>query len=187
MERFESFVNWYNEKLVGIWTRIFKNLAELALIIIVLMITVYIVLRKFTEIRIYFVEEWSAFLVVLIAYFSIAYTLRMKGHIVVDILVRHFSEMTRRVLELLTGLIAVAVASYLVQRSIAFFLYNWESGIVTQNVNPSPFWIPTLFVPLGLILFTLGLLGYTMQRLVELIHFTQEKAASPSISEESVE
>ena len=175
MERFESFVGWYNDKLVGIWTLTFKNIAELALVFTVLMITVYVILRRFTEIRIYFVEEWSAFLVVLIAYFSITYALRHGSHIIVEMVVRRFSHKTRRILEFIMGLISVVVVSYLLLLSIKFFIYNWESGVMTQNVNPTPMWIPSLFVPFGLTLFALALLGYTMQRLVELVHIARGK------------
>ena len=178
MRRFEAFVTWFNGRLVTIWSHIYIVIAAIILPSIVLVMAPYVLLRKFTEVKIYFVEEWSAFLVALLVYFSITYALMMKAHIVVDIAVRHLSEGTRLVLELLTGLISTILVGFLLMLSISFFLYNWEENILSMSVTHSPMWIPTLFVPMGLALFVLGILGYSLQKVVELVHYVIDKKNS---------
>lgn len=175
MGLFERFVDWFNSKFIATWNRIYIGLAILALTWVVIVVTAYIILRKLTELRIYFVEEWSAFLLVLICYFSITHTLRMRGHIIVDMAVRYLSNMTRCILELITSLISLLLVVYFIQRGISFFWYNLDSHIVSESLVHTPMWIPALFVPVGLVLFALAILGYSLQKVVEIVHHSREE------------
>ncbi len=175
MKGFERFVNWFNNRLLRIVSGVFVGIAGVALLSVVLVIISYITLRRLTEFRIYFVEEWSAYAVVLIVYFSITYALMTDAHVAVDVVVRRLPRMMRQISQLLTGLLGMIVVGYLTERSWAFFWIQWESKATSVSLMHTPMWIPTLFVPLGLCLFGLGMLGYNLQKTVELVNDIKAK------------
>ncbi|MFC1955866.1 TRAP transporter small permease [Chloroflexota bacterium] len=178
MEKFEDFVKWLNEKLDRIASNILVGIAAVVLPIMVLVITIYVILRKFTEVRIYFVEEWTAFLIVLLVYFALGYTFRTKGHVTVDMVVRHLSETKRLVLELISGIVGMILISYFLQRSLSYVIYNLQSSVTSAGSTHTPMWIPSLFVPLGLTAFGLGLLGYSLQKSIEVMKHLRKRATT---------
>ncbi|MBI2869310.1 MAG: TRAP transporter small permease [Chloroflexi bacterium] len=184
MRRFESFVSWYNDRLIRWITDVLAGTASIALVAVTLMISSYIIIREMTPLKIYFVEEWTEMLTVLIGYFAFAYALRMKRHIIVDMLVRHFPEATRRVLELSTGILGLIAIAFTLQRAISFLQYNWVRHIVYQGVIRTPMWIPSLFIVIGLTVFVLAILGYNMQKIIEFTAFARKKKAAPLAAQE---
>ncbi|MBI2868409.1 MAG: TRAP transporter small permease [Chloroflexi bacterium] len=175
MRRFTVFANWFNDRVVGMLGRLLAVISLALLAAMVLIITVYVVLRKFTEIRIYFVEEWTGFFVVMITYFAATYALTTRGHIIVETVVQHFPPKARRLLELVVGVVGTFIISFMLQRSLSFFLYQIENNIRSWSVMRTPMWIPTIFVPIGLTVFLLGMIGFVMQKVVEVTNPAGEK------------
>jgi len=172
---YQRLVKWFNDRLVPDLARSFAWVAGGALIGSVGLITVYIVLRKLALYKVYFVEEWSAYLLVLITYFSLGYTLIKRKHISIDVVVSRLHELPRRVLRVVGGLSGLGVMIYCLKLSISFFIYNLESGVVSLSMIHTPMWIPTLFVPVGLVIFILAILRYSLQNLIELVDYLARK------------
>lgn len=92
--------------------------------------------------------ELTIFLFAWLVLFGMSYGVRVGAHIAVDLLVRHFTPATQR----LVGLLAVALCMLY---AAILFKGGWDTldlllliGIEAEDV-PIPLWIPTLILPLG--------------------------------------
>ncbi|GAH63367.1 unnamed protein product, partial [marine sediment metagenome] len=69
------------------------------LIIWVFLITAYVVGRKFFNFQWIFVEEFTGYMMVFVAYFSQAYVLRIGGHIKVNFVFKKLTNKIQSILE----------------------------------------------------------------------------------------
>jgi len=134
------------------------------------LITAYIIVRE-TPVpgNWRFVEEWSGYLLVLMVYFSLAYTLRTGGHISVDVVVRFLPRRVRNVLDVILSAMALAMSIFLMDRSFAWFRYGLARHLESNFPSHTPLWIPYLFIFIGLVPFGLALLLHLVRRVLILV------------------
>lgn len=111
-----------------------------------------------------FVEEWSGYLLVLLIFFALAYTLRTEGHINVNVLVRFLPRRARDAVETFTTALALAMLVYMLYRSVTWLQMIIERNIVSNFPTLTPMWIPALFVPIGLSLFGLAITLHLLRK-----------------------
>lgn len=116
-----------------------------------------------------FVSEWSAYLVVLVVFAGLAYTLRSDGHITVSLLVRHLPARIQAGVALAMAAISEVVLVYMLYRGILWMELAIKRGITSTSVLKTPMWIPNLFVVGGLALFALAVLLYILRTARDLL------------------
>lgn len=161
------------DRFVGIAANLLVGVASVVLMAIPLATTAYVILRQL-KFEIFFVEEWSGYLLVLLGWFAAAYTLRTGGHIDVAFVYRHLTPRLKNATLSVASLISVLIMVYLVKKSIDWFIYGLLMGGVSTFPSHTPMWIPYLFVPVGAIVFTLALSVLFIRRFVATIAGSSE-------------
>lgn len=162
------------DKVIGILSAILVAVAALYLVGMVLMMVAYIFIREVLVRPIMFVEEYSAYGVVIMTYFAAAYTLRSGGHINVNVVIRRLHHRAREGLLTFSGLFALLMLGYMLSRSISWFRYTLTYH-VRSEFTLTPMWIPTLSIPIGLGVFGLAIALWTVQRVISLVKGAEEE------------
>ena len=101
--------------------------------------------------------ETAGFCLAASTFLGLSYTLRRGGHIRVNLVIRNFSGLPRRIIELwCTGFAAVGVA-YFTYWAFDFVWFSYNADLISPGLMAIPFWIPRLGMALGLLLFTVAL------------------------------
>lgn len=138
------------------------------------MITLDIILRELRAAGIIgfnwqFVAEWSTYMVMLVVFWALAYTLRTDGHITVSLLVQRFPHRARNVLALLTATVSEVVLVYMLYRGIQWMELSIDRNIRSSvSIYKTPVWIPNLFIVIGLSLFALAILLHIVRLALEI-------------------
>lgn len=174
MNRVEGVLNKI-DWVIGILSNVLVAFAVLYLIGMVLVITGYIFLRELFLWQILFVEEYSAYGVVFTVYFAAAYTLRSEGHINVNILIRYLPHRVREGFLVFASLFALAMLTFMMMRSVAWYRYAYVRQIISEFPSNTPLWIPYLIIPIGLGVFGLAIVLFTVRRVIALIKGVPEE------------
>lgn len=144
------------EKLMYIISAVTVTPCIIILIIWVFLITAYVVGRKFFNFQWVFVEEFTGYMMVFVAYFSQAYVLRVGGHIKVNFVFKGLTNKIQSILELSTSFLAFTLICYLTWRSIHWFSYGFEHKLCSSTLH-IVLWPSYLTVTIGLSLFAFEL------------------------------
>ena len=150
------------DKVLNLWPAI----AAVCLIGTVFMVGSYIIGRQWLGTRWMFVEEFSAYLLVLFVYFPLAYTLKTGGHIRVSAVTRALPHKGRMVLDAVTSVMALAAIGYMLKLSIVnWLLPAWTQHTLSWQATHIPMWIPYIIIPLGLVPFGISMMVHIVRRL----------------------
>lgn len=105
-----------------------------------------------------FVEEFTRYWLIIIAFFSFPYALWKGRHINIDIVIRRFSNRIRVILAAITGLLALVIICYLIPKSLDWFWFGMEHEVRAMTPNNTLLWPIYLLIPFGLVVLSLGLL-----------------------------
>ena len=120
----------------------------------VFVIVAYIVSRLF-NLGWMFVEEFTGYWLVLVAYIPLAYALMTDTHIKIEIITGQLPDKPRSILLVCTDVIALVLSSYLLGRSIEWLIHGIEYGTRSSAALNIVLWPIYLLIPIGLTLFTL--------------------------------
>jgi len=140
-----------------------------ALVVWVFVFVVYVIGRQFFDMVWLFVEEYTGYWVVFLAYFSLAYALKSGAHIKSDLVTRRLPKRVSSILEIITGLLAIPLVVYLTWRSIGWLAYGVEREARAVSSLHTLMWPVYLFVTIGLALFALILLLKLGRNLIRLV------------------
>jgi len=115
------------------------------------------IISRFFNLGWLFVEEFTGYWLVLIAYVPLAYALMTDAHIRVEIVSSRLPEKARSILEVCTDTLALIIVAYLLGRSIEWLLHGIEYGTRASTASNIPLWPIYLLIPIGLTLFSLML------------------------------
>jgi len=118
----------------------------------VFVFTAYIISRFF-NLGWIFVEEFTGYWLVLIAYIPLAYALMTDAHIKVEIVTNRLTQKIRSISQVCTDVIALIFVFYLLGRSIEWLIHGIEYGSRSSTALNIPLWPIYLFIPVGLALF----------------------------------
>ncbi|MBA7530119.1 hypothetical protein ES705_22322 [subsurface metagenome] len=143
------------DKVTGIISIGLISPAAVALVAWVPVLTVCVIARAFFDVSWMFLEEFTAYLIVLFTFFALSYTLRTEGHIRIDAVTRMLPKGVRNILGLVTTLLSLVIVCYLMQKGIEWFWFGVEAGVHSLFPSNLLLWPVYLFIPIGLA--TLGL------------------------------
>lgn len=128
-----------------------------ALVAWVFVFVAYIISRLFGQGWL-FVEEYTGYWLVFLAYVPLAYTMVTQGHIKTDIVTSRLPGKARSILEVCTDGIALVIACCLLARSIGWVLRGVEIGSRSSTYFRTLLWPTYLPVSIGLALLILILM-----------------------------
>ncbi|MFH1734423.1 MAG: TRAP transporter small permease [bacterium] len=136
-----------------------RDVACVCILFLVFLISTNVIFR-YTGIAYWlFVEEWTGYLTVLIAYFMSADALMAGSHVTVNLVTKRISsERVRHILDVITSLVGLALVVYFLIKSTSFMIDAWESRQRSNFPSETLLWIPRSFVPVGLSVLSLALL-----------------------------
>jgi TRAP-type C4-dicarboxylate transport system permease small subunit len=126
MRRFWKTVEWIQDKL---------KMAGAACLIGMTLLTCADVVGRYFRHPIFGSVEVVGFMATLAVAMALPYTHKIKGHIGVEILWQVFSERTRRITDLCTGIISLALFGMVTWRMAVYAHTMKESGEVSMNLQ----------------------------------------------------
>ncbi len=133
-------------------------------IFMALIITVNVILRFCFNKPLLFVEELSGYLLVAIAYLSMAYLVRHEQHIRVDVLIGRLSNRKRNLALGVGGVATLAVLFIFAYFAFGYFYYNLQEDISSMSRIETPMCWPTLLPVVGVFIFILEVAVYTIRK-----------------------
>jgi TRAP-type C4-dicarboxylate transport system permease small subunit len=144
--------------IISLFSTVGMYVAGFGILIMAVLITTEIVGRHLFGFSILVVDEWSGYLLVMVTFLGLAYTMKTNGFLQIEFLLNRLSPKQRRIFH--TFLISVAFFySILIDHKL--ITYTWSSyatGLVSVSISQTPLFIPQLFMPLGMTLLALELL-----------------------------
>ena len=121
-------------------------------------ITVAVLFRYILNAPILFIDEYSGYILVCIAYMGLGYAARIKAHIVVDYVTSHLPVKVLPWVGLFQYTLALIMIGIMVWQGFDLWLTSIVEHQLSRTVMATPLWIPRLFVWVGLTVFALEVL-----------------------------
>jgi TRAP-type C4-dicarboxylate transport system permease small subunit len=122
------------------------------------LITIEITGRYLFGFSLLVVDEWSGYLLVMVTFLGLAYTMKTKGFLQIDFLVNRLSQRRRHLFNIFLVLIALIYSLVIGWKLIIYTWLNYSTGAVSVSISQTPLYIPQLFMPLGILLLVLELI-----------------------------
>ena len=137
-----------------------------------ILITIEILGRYFFGFSLLIVDEWSGYLLVMVTFLGLAYTMQTRGFLQIEFLLNRLSYRKRHLFNLFLILLALVYSFIIGWKLVLYTWSNYSAGIVSVSISQTPLYIPQLFMPLGMALLILQLISEAIRsilRLMELI------------------
>ncbi len=125
------------------------------IIIMTLLITVEVFIRKSFGISTRVAHDFSGYLLVAVAFWTAADLVRRRSHIRITILTDHLKQKIRFVLSKANYVIVSAFILLLFWAATDLVITNYRTGMLTMGMYQIPIFIPQLAIPIGLFLLLL--------------------------------
>lgn len=135
------------------------------MVLIVILISVEILARTLFGVSTLIADEYSAYFFVAVVLLGLAFALKDGAHIRITLIQTRLSERGRRVLDLVSILFAMVLASYALFHSVEMVYDTWSLEMTADSISETPIWIPQVVIPVGLLLFILQLAANFIRRL----------------------
>lgn len=146
--------------------RIARGAAAIAALILILMIghiLLEIILRSFFDTSTFVLDEFVGYAVASMTFLTLAYALNEGALIRVNLLIGNLQGAPRRWLEIGTSSLVLVLFSYILYFFFKTWKRDWDRNAVSGSIAEVPLWIPEGIVLIGLFLFVLQLLIYTIR------------------------
>jgi TRAP-type C4-dicarboxylate transport system permease small subunit len=133
------------------------------ILIMALIITLEVIGRYFLGFSLLVTDEWSGYLMVAVTFLGLAYTMRERGFLRMELLIKRLSPQKRNFLNIILILVAL---TYSVLIDYKLFLFAWSSytrGYSSISISQTPLYIPQIFMSLGMTLLVLELFREGLQ------------------------
>lgn len=137
--------------------------AAVLLIAMMVLITVEVILRKFFGTSTKIAHDFSAHLYVAIVFLGVAETLRSGKHLRVTVIMERFGRRFQSIIYKINVIIATTYILMLLWFSAEFAITSYQKGSMTGTIVEIPEFIPEMFIPIGLLFFTLQLVAHLIR------------------------
>jgi TRAP-type C4-dicarboxylate transport system permease small subunit len=97
-------------------------------------------------------DEFAGYCMAASSFLGLAWTLRCNEHIRMTLVVNAFKGQTRRALEFVCLVVAVAITGYFAWASVSMVWTSYTLNDVSQGLVPIKLWIPQSGMALGLVI-----------------------------------
>ena len=143
------------DRAVGMVSGAARGVASVAILLIAVGVTVNSFARYLFNKPFMFVDEYAQYLLVVIFYLGVGYTLRAGKHVSVAMLVNRLGQRSRAMLGLVVSVVSLAALSVMCYYSWTSFFSTHRAGIVSLTPMQTPLALPFLAVAVGMTIFAL--------------------------------
>lgn len=137
------------------------NIAALMIIAMTLLVSTNVVFRTLPGLKsLTFVEEYTGYLFVALAFLGFADTFVAGAHVRVSLVPSCLQGWKRSLYEVPLTIVALAVTAAIGWFGGEHFWNGWRDGELAQTVSQTPLWIPRLAVPVGCAILILALVSH---------------------------
>jgi len=140
-------------------------LASILLILLVILIMTEIIGRHFFDTSTMIADEYSGYLYLASIFLGLAYTFEKNAHIRINIITSKLSKKSNKYIDIFTSIITNTVLLFILYRTILFTYDSYEMEMLSENVSETPLYFTQLVMPLGIILFILTVLTFTIKKI----------------------
>lgn len=148
-------------------------------VVMVAMVTLGVIMRQGFNKPLLFVDEFGAYMFVVIVYMGLGHCARRDKHISVDLVVGRLPTRARDTLTLITLMLTLLLMGIYFKYNWSFFADMVREGRRASTFYAPPLWIPTLFLWLGVGLWGLETIVLIVKKIVAM-----RKAPTPGKSQE---
>ncbi len=146
----------------------FGIIAGIMMLIGVTLVIAEILVRALLDRTLYITEEYTAYLMVAITLFGLAYTMKEKGHIRMLFLHKFVKGKARIILDIYAFLVGVSVFAVITYSTTEFFWDSVVSGSRSMHISKTYLAIPQFVMPLGSLLLTLQFAAEIIRSFIKL-------------------
>ena len=163
-----SRIGRFLEKTIFPFSRFLHGIGQFILVLMVLVTVVDVFLRYVFSKPIVGSYELTEFMMAILVFGSVGYTMAVKGHVCVDLVTNRLPERFQSILECLTSLLAFLLFGLDTWRNVLHAGLAWKRNDVSGElyIPVSPF---ILFVALGIAVLSLILLVQFFQSLAKAV------------------
>jgi TRAP-type C4-dicarboxylate transport system permease small subunit len=139
--------------------------SALAVAVMAALVTVEVLARSFASVSTLVADEMAGYLLVVLAFFGLAETLRAGAFIRVEFVDRWLGADARRRLEAVLFVVALAYTVLLAWEFWRLTMQSFRFGSTSLQVSRTPLWIPQACMAVGASILALQLVVETLRRL----------------------
>jgi len=143
--------------VISFLTKLGMYLSGTAIFLMSLFITFEVVARRFLGFSTLVADEWSGYLLVFITFFGLAYTMKTKGFLQVEFVIKRLSGWRYQALHLILLTLAVFYCLVIQYEIVIHTWSTYVNDIVSISISQTPLYIPQLCMPIGMMIFILEL------------------------------
>ncbi|HAS88843.1 MAG TPA: TRAP transporter small permease [Desulfovibrio sp.] len=139
-------------------------LSAAGMLFIVALVVIEIFLRAVLNTSTLVSSEYGGYALVYLILTGLAYTMKEDGLIRINLLTSHFSENSKRIADIISGLIGATITAFALNYTIQMVYETWDLEMTADTIAETPLWIPQLAIPVGLALLLLQIIAFTARR-----------------------
>jgi TRAP-type C4-dicarboxylate transport system permease small subunit len=139
------------------------SLAAVVMLALTVMVAAGVIARRVFSAPFLFVEELSGYAVLAIVFLGLAYTMRVGGHVRVEVFVERVRGRARAVLHGVCVVLAGCWAAVLLAGMIYQFREYWTQNVLSFAYLQTPLWIPASVMVVGAALLLLQCLALLLR------------------------
>ena len=134
------------------------RIAQLAIVCMMALITADVIARNVFKTSLLISDEVSGYLLVVMTFFGIAYSLRSGSLLRIEFLLFALPKRLRGVVDVLFDVVALVVCLLLLRAMVRFTWITWEREAIAPTLIETPLWIPQLAMPVGMVILVIAFL-----------------------------
>jgi TRAP-type C4-dicarboxylate transport system permease small subunit len=124
-------------------------LSEVAILAMVVMVTLDVILRNAINSPLLFTGEYSGYLLVLIGFLGLPYSLRNGSLLRIELLIASIPFQASRWLTIVYNAIALVLAAIFFWQYLDLVLTSLKRNVLAPTLMGTPLWLPQLVMPIG--------------------------------------
>ncbi|MEI3606301.1 TRAP transporter small permease [Pseudogracilibacillus sp. SE30717A] len=146
----------------------FGTIAGITMVLGVVLVLTEVIVRSAFNSTIYITQEYTAYFMVAITFFGLAYTLKEKGHIRLTFLHKIVkSGKGRTFLDIYAFTLGLVIFAIITFATVDFFLGTYASGTRSMQITKTYLAIPQFAMPLGSFIVSLQFFAEILKSIVK--------------------
>jgi len=140
-------------------------ISSILFVSLVVLVMTEIIGRSFFDYSTMLADEYSGYFYLGAVFFGLAFTFNESGHIRINIVTSRLSKNSQRIIDIFAGILATIILSYALYYSFLFMVDSKEMEMLSEAVSETPLWLTQIPMTIGMSLFVLAALSYTLKRI----------------------
>ncbi len=158
--------------VIDFLSRIGMYASGIGISVMALLITLEIAGRHLFGYSMLIVDEWSGYLLVIVTFLGLAYTMKTNGFLQIEFFLNRLSPRQRSIFHVVLLFLALLYSVLIDYKLILHVWSSYTTGQVSISISQTPLYIPQLFMPVGMSLLILQLLREGAQAIFDLFQNT---------------